>query len=213
MTPLKIRERPKHYRVDRHVALLFPKADGAKPAETLPMVQAMRREINRAGDIASARTRQELADRPAARALAQRLIKILDKARPLLAGDPDDLAAGLVAIKRDRSAAKAIDQLDAWIRYLLDGFQLIEPSTARSNPLAGHFIDAMAQVYFRYRGEPAPRGRSGPFVDLVVDAWGDLRFSEPSTGREQKTIPDLDRWFGHKIESRFKHLVSKNQKK
>ena len=210
MTPLRIRERPGHYRVDRHVDLLFPKKKGVKPAETIPMVEAMRREINRAAQIAVARTQQELEDRPQARALARKLVKALDKVQPLLDADLDDLAAGFVAVKQDRSAARAIEQIGSWTRYLGEEFRLIEPSPSRSDPLARNFIEALVQIYIRYRGEPAPCGRSGPFVDLVVDGWIDLCFV---TEQEQKKIPDLDRWIGHKIENRGKRLARERRKK
>lgn len=97
--------------------------------------------------------------------------------------------------------AEAWPNLIAQIRRtleLIDAFELQRdvPEAEASNraSLSSHFIKALAAGWTRRSGKPPGRGRRGPFVRLVTEAWRLLGFGSP--------VPDdeLEDWFGGRVE-------------
>ena len=97
------------------------------------------------------------------------------------------------------------------MEHVLDGRRVMV-NRSYGSPVAG----SMGRLYLRLGGaiEPgivtvagAEAKRLTPFVDLIEDAWIDLRFPLPENNFEI-----LDRWFGHKVENFGKHLARKTRK-
>jgi len=74
-------------------------------------------------------------------------------------------------------------------------FDIVPPPPSRSDPLARYFVEAMAEAHIARLSRPPPRGRSGPFVNLLAAAWGDLDFPWP-----RRDTP-LEDWLGRKVEA------------
>ncbi len=61
------------------------------------------------------------------------------------------------------------------------------PALGRVRPLERYFVEGMQLSWTEFTGEDAPASKSGPFVDLVLAAWSDLRF-DSSDGVESALI-------------------------
>lgn len=192
------------YGVDAHASVLFPK----EKADRATAVEATRREVNRAAQVAVARTRHERHDLRVAREQAQRLGRLLTLiergARRLPPGDAAVVAADIAAGFAHPDASSVIGLLVPAIECInemralaieLRRFDIAPPPPSRSDPLARYFVEAMAAAYKAIRALQPPRSRKGPFVDLLAAAWLDLDFPWPS--------PDtsLESWLGQKAEA------------
>ena len=192
------------YKVDRHARLLFPK----EKADFATAVEATRREVNRAAQVAIARTRYERHELRAAREWAQRLGYLLTlverAAKRLPPGDAAVVAADMAAGFAHPDASSVIGLLVPTIECInamcalaivLRRFDIAPPPPPRSDPLARYFVEAMAAAYKAMHALQPPRSRKGPFVDLLAAAWLDLDFPWPS--------PDtsLEGWLGQKAEA------------
>jgi hypothetical protein len=139
------------------------------------------------------------------------MIKVLDNIERqigwLIAADNDDafgIARGFVPAQPKPDHPFPAEQLLSQIisriksiqnlrRRLLAQFAVRPAGRLRADPLARYFIEAMADAYVKERGTRPPRGRSGPFVNLVAAAWRDRRFPIPAE-------TPLEDWLGLKVE-------------
>jgi hypothetical protein len=211
--PLRPDEPAGTYEVDSHAAVFFPNADRAEA------VEKVRSEVNRAAKVALIMEVNVRQRRPRVRDKARRMVKLLDNIDRqigwLVAGDDDDdddyhaseIAEGFVpaigsvpepghvypAEPLVSELIYAIKSISLLRRILLAQFAIRPAGRQRADPLARYFIEAMADAYVNSRGTHPPRGRSGPFVNLIAAAWRDRGFPIPSE-------PPLEDWLGQKVE-------------
>ena len=190
------------YEVDAWADVLFPKANHATA------VEATRREVNRGAQIAIARARHEQHDLRVAREQAQRLVRLLGiverYAKLLPPGDAATVAADMAAGFEIPDASPVAGLLAQTIENIketgllaaeLRRFEIAPPPPSRSDPLARYFVEAMAEAHIARLSRTPPRGRSGPFVNLLAAAWRDLQFPWPP-----RDTP-LEDWLGRKVEA------------
>jgi hypothetical protein len=74
----------------------------------------------------------------------------------------------------------------------IERFERSEPLSSNSKALTTVFVGQMAQFYEHQAGKPAPKGKSGPFVDFLNAAWADLDFPsipDASLGYAAEKLP------------------------
>jgi hypothetical protein len=212
---LRLREPSGTYEVDAYAGVLFPKADLAKATEAdrVTAIEATRREINRAAQIAVISEHHERHELRRARDLVQHLDKLLknleqDAAGWFPEGDAAVIAADMTQgfINPDPSASviaplvEIIEGVNALrgCADMLRRFQ-IEPSPpSRSDPLARAFLKALGKAFESWTGMQPPRSRGSAFAKLAAAAWLDLDFPSPHPGET------LEAWLGAKIERLYR---------
>jgi hypothetical protein len=190
------------YEVDAYAHVLFPMADRATA------IEAPRREVDRAAQIAVARAYHEQHDLPAAREDVRRLLRLLAIVERYAARLPPDDAAEVAAdmaagfkIPDASPVAGLLSQIIENInetRFLATEMRRLDmapPPPSRSDPLARYFVEAMAEAHVARLSRPPPRSRIGPFVRLLAAAWRDLGFPQPP-----RDTPPED-WLGQKVEA------------
>ncbi|SFJ01441.1 hypothetical protein [Bradyrhizobium sp. Gha] len=78
-------------------------------------------------------------------------------------------------------------------REKIERFARSEPLPSNFKVLTSVFVAQMAQFYEHETGKPAPKGRTGPFVDFLDAAWTDLSFPQSGEGALGNVAENLPR--------------------
>jgi hypothetical protein len=178
------------YEVDNYIGVVHPNSDRAR------FIKSFRLSINWAGRYAVFKEGVSRQILPRSREEARRIIKLLDTIDRQAAGwiDPADdehttrlsnvFVPTFKRVPGFRSPERLLSQVFSDIqsirklrRQLTSRFTISRAE--RGDQLARYFIEVMASTYKNGRGKRPPRGRSGPFVNLVAAAWRDLGFPIP----------------------------------